>query len=53
MWYKRDKVGNELLKDFASNWSRNNAAVMKFGEISPNNLYRNFLLRKTKQEYKN
>lgn len=48
---KRDTVGNMLLKDLSSNWRRNAASNMEFGQTTPANLYNNNTLRKTKQQY--
>lgn len=47
---KRTKIGNELSKDLASNWRRNETRNMTFGSISPPNLYHENVLRKAKQE---
>lgn len=50
---KRNTVANELVTDFPSNWRRKKAITdMKFGNISPPNIYRNEVLRKAKQEHK-
>lgn len=40
-----------LQKDVASNWRRDAASTMEFGQTSPANLYDNDVLRKSKQQY--
>lgn len=51
--YKRRKIGKQLSTNLASNWRREHASKsMKFGELSPPNLYSNEVLRKTKQDIK-
>lgn len=50
--FKREKVGEDLLTDVASNWRRDNVKEMKFGEMSPPNLYKMDVLRKVKQQHK-
>jgi len=49
---KRKQVGQQLSTDLASNWRRHNIADIEFGRISPPNIYRHEVLRKTKQEFK-
>lgn len=49
---KRVLVGEELLKDCASNWQRNAVSDLEFGDIMPSNIYDKGTLRKCKQEYK-
>ncbi|KAL4130914.1 hypothetical protein QTP88_008289 [Uroleucon formosanum] len=46
---KRETVGKQLSTHLACNWRRNNTSSMKFGQISPPNLYNNKILWKTKQ----
>lgn len=48
---KRKQVGQQLSTDLASNWRRHNVSDKEFGRISPPNLYRHEVLRKTKQEF--
>jgi len=45
-------VGEELLKDCASNWQRNSVSDSEFGDIMTSNIYDKGTLRKCKQEYK-
>lgn len=49
---KRSIVSKQLNNDLAFNWRRKNVEDMEFGSLSPPNLYRNNILRKAKQEYK-
>jgi len=47
--FKRKEVREQLLKDLASNWRRDNVKDMEFGQMSPPNLYKSSVLRKAKQ----
>lgn len=49
---KRRIIGQQMSKDLASNWQRENMSDIEFGSTSPLNLYQNDVLRKMKQEYK-
>lgn len=49
---KRRKIGHELSNDVGSNRRRKNVANLKFGRISPLNLYNLNVLSKTKQQVK-
>jgi len=49
---KRKAVGIELSSDLACNWRRKPVGDLEFGRLSPPKLYRNEVLRKTKQEYR-
>lgn len=49
---KREIIGKQISTDLACNWRRNNVSKMEFGQISPPNLYKNEILRKTKQQFK-
>lgn len=49
---KRKAIGIELSKDLACNWRRKHVENLEFGRLSPPNLYRNEVLRKTKQEHR-